>query len=144
MRSSNIPSTSPSCPPHPTPPTPTRPPPFPPLMWSLAGAGVRGRTISLQKSRGTTPNPNKIAVQSGSGDFPVWYPWVMDEVCGGREGGRRRRGVGWVCERLPCHSWAAVEDFGSRCTSIKSQWDSETSFCSRELPSPLFLVNFLF
>lgn len=76
---------------HPHPP----PHPFADLITGRSWCPT-GRTISLQKSQGTTPNPNKVAVQSGSGHFPVWYPWVMDEVCwGGRLGEKGGGGGAW-------------------------------------------------
>lgn len=82
------------------------------------------RTISLEKIQGTTHNPNKVAVQSRTGEFL--------HVIHGRWGVKldiRDSADAWT-HNPPLIWWAAVEDADYR-VSIKSQWDSETSLLSR-------------
>lgn len=83
---------------HPRGPPPThlhlsrRPPGWGAQSWCLIK-----RTISLQKTQGTTHNPNKVAVHSRTGDFRACYPWA-NEGLGEGIGGLMGEGIGggWV------------------------------------------------
>lgn len=133
MRSSEIPSTPHH---HPTPP--------PRNHWSLAGAGVRqGERYHLKKAKEQHRIQTGLLYRVGVETSPcgIRGSWMRCVEAGGekRMGEEEEEGPGaGLWGSAPPLVELRERIFGSRCTSIKSQWDSETSFCSREHPSPRF------
>lgn len=95
------------------------------------------RTISLQKSQGTTHNPNKVAVHSRTGAcFRACYPWEMAEVQVGGWVRRRLSEDGWVIPGVGVVRKAAARAWGewagSHSADAWSRWAvADAVSCSR-------------